>query len=152
MSSKFTEVVQDPTRLNPPKILDPIITTLTNYYQVPKCLPPLDADNLEKGKASDHKMVVMESISAVSNKPARTKRTIVYRPFNEQKLQEMRKWIEEEDWSQVSQEKFAHGKAKVLQSILLQKYHNFFPLKKRVVSSDDKPFFRKISHVKKEKM
>ena len=92
-------------------------------------MPPLDADNLEKGKASDHKMVVMESISAVSNKPARTKRTIVYRPFNEQKLQEMRKWIEEEDWSQVSQEKSAHGKAKVLQSILLQKYHNFFPLK-----------------------
>ena len=104
MSSKFTQVVQDPTRLNPPKILDPIITTLTDYYQVPKCLPPLDADNLEKGKASDHKMVVMEPISVFNNNPARTKRTIVYRPFNEQKLQEMRKWIEKEDWSELSQE------------------------------------------------
>ena len=64
----------------------------------------------------------------------------------------MRKWIEKEDWSEVSQEKSAHGKAMVLQSILLKKYHEFFPLKKRCVSSDDKPFFsEKLAILKRRK-
>ena len=81
MNSNFTQVVQDPTRLNPPRILDPIITTLTGFYQVPQCLPPLDVDPFKNGKPSDHKMVGMEPISLISNKPARTKRAIVYRPM-----------------------------------------------------------------------
>ena len=32
LSSKLKQVVQHPTRLNPPKILDPIITTLSGFY------------------------------------------------------------------------------------------------------------------------
>ena len=32
LNSKFRQVVQDPTRLDPPKILDPILTTLADFY------------------------------------------------------------------------------------------------------------------------
>ena len=32
LNSKFKQVVRNPTRLNPPKILDPIITTLSGFY------------------------------------------------------------------------------------------------------------------------
>jgi hypothetical protein len=36
LSPNLKQVVQDPTRLNPPKILDPIITTLSSFYQKPE--------------------------------------------------------------------------------------------------------------------
>lgn len=48
------------TRMIPPRVLDPIITTLSNYYQLPQCLSPLEADHDSNGKPSDHMMVVME--------------------------------------------------------------------------------------------
>ena len=152
INSNFTQVVQDPTRLNPPRILDPIITTLTGFYQIPQCLPPLDADSFKNGKPSDHKMVVMEPVSTINNKPARTKRAIIYRPINEERLKQMRKWIENEDWKAVRQEKSAHIKAKVLQNILLSKYKEFFPQKRRKVSNDDQPFFtERLSILKRRK-
>ena len=42
LSPKFKSVVITPTRLNPDKILDNIITDLSSWYQTPVCLPPLD--------------------------------------------------------------------------------------------------------------
>ena len=152
LNSSFKQVVQDPTRLNPPRILDPIVTTLSNYYQLPKCLPPLDADPDSNGKPSDHLMVVMEPVSVVNNKPARTKKKIVYRPFNDDRLQQMQKWIEKENWSEVAHEKSSHGKTEILQGLLLSKYQEFFPEKIRIISSDDEPFFsEKLSNLKRRK-
>ena len=122
-------MVQDFTRLNPPRILGPIITTLSDYYQLPKCLPPLDADPLSNGKPSDHMMVVMEPLSVINNKPARTKREIVYRPFTDGRLHQMQQWIEKEDWSVVTHENSAHRKTEILQNLLLSKYYECFPKK-----------------------
>ena len=62
LNSSLKQVVQDFTRLNPPRILDPIITSLSRWYQVPLCLPPLDPDPDSDGKPSDHKMVMMSPI------------------------------------------------------------------------------------------
>ena len=87
LNKSFKQVVQNPTRLDPPKILDPIITTLANYYQLPRCLAPLDSDPDKNGKSSDHLMVVMEPISTVNNQAARVKKKIPYRPFNEEKIE-----------------------------------------------------------------
>ena len=61
LNSKMCQAVQSPTRLNPPRILDPIITTLSDFYQMPDCLSPLEADE-NKGVASDHLMVVMKPL------------------------------------------------------------------------------------------
>ena len=94
LSPKLKQVVQNPTRLDPPRILDPIITTLSDYYQMPECLAPLDADPDSNGKPSDHLMVVMEPISQMNNKPSRTKRTFTFRPYTEEGLQQMQTWIE----------------------------------------------------------
>ena len=58
LSPKFQQIVNDFTRLNPPAILDPIITTMPNLYQVPECLDPLDADPDKNGSKSDHKIVI----------------------------------------------------------------------------------------------
>jgi hypothetical protein len=126
--------------LDPPKILDPIITTLANYYQLPRCLPPLDSDPDKNGKSSDHLMVVMEPISTVSNQAARVKKKITYRPFNDDKLNKMKLWIENEDWAKVDDDESAHSKAAKLQNLLVEKYNEFFPEKEKVVSSDDQPY------------
>ena len=152
LNKNFKQVVQDFTRLNPPRILDPIITTLSDYYQLPKCLPPLDADPLSNGKPSDHMMVVMEPLSVINNKPARTKRDIIYRPFTDVRLHQMQQWILQEDWSVVTHENSAHRKTEILQNMLLSKYYEYFPEKKRTILSDDQPYFtEKLNMMKRRK-
>ena len=96
LNSKLKQVVQNFTRLNPPRILDPIITTLSSFYQVPVCLPPLDSDPDLDGKPSDHMMVVMSPISVINNKPARITKKIVFRPITDSGLQKMQLWLEKE--------------------------------------------------------
>jgi hypothetical protein len=108
LNKSFKQFVQDPTWLDPPRILDPIITTLSNFYQVPKCLPPLNTDPTSLGKPSDHLMVVMEPISEINNQPGRSKREIKYRPFNDERLHLMQEWIDKQDWNEVTLEKSAH--------------------------------------------
>ena len=66
LNTNFRQVVKDRTRLNPPKILDPILTTLADYYQRPICLPPLQADPNRGGESSDHQMVVIRHESSKS--------------------------------------------------------------------------------------
>ena len=53
ISSSFTQVVKVPTRLDPPAILDTIVTSLSKFYNEPITKPPLqnDPDNLN-GKPS----------------------------------------------------------------------------------------------------
>ena len=77
LNKNLKQVVQDSTRLDPPRMLDPIITTLSKYYQKPKCLPPLDADPFSNGKPSDHLMVIMEPVSVIDNLLARTKKETI---------------------------------------------------------------------------
>ena len=152
LNSNFKQVVQQPTRLNPPRILDPIITTLAHYYQLPVCLPPLDADPDSNGKPSDHLMVVMCPLSVVNNKPARTKNKIVYRPYNDIRLQQMQQWIENENWEEILKESTANKKMEMLQNLLVSKYQEFFPEKTRFVYSDTDPFFNeKLERIKRRK-
>ena len=110
LSPKLKQVVQHPTRLNPPKILDPIITTLSGLYQVPQCLPPLDNDPDCNGKPADHLMVVMKPISEINNESARIKKTITYRPYNTESEKNMQEWIENQDLTEEISENSVHKK------------------------------------------
>ena len=60
LSPNLRQVVTELTRMDPPSILDPIITTLTKFYQTPKCVPPIAPDI--SGKPSDHLMVIMNPL------------------------------------------------------------------------------------------
>ena len=152
LNSTLKQVVQNPTRLNPPKILDPIITTLSGLYQVPECLPPLDSDPDKDGRPSDHLMVLMSPICVINNKPARALHKITYRPFSDEGLCKMQEWLSAEDWTELSHEESAHKKAEILQNLLVSKYHEFFPEKVRTVSSDDQPFVnQKLKRMKRKK-
>ena len=78
LSSEMKQLVTEVTQLNPPRILDPLITTLGRYYQKPLVLPPLDNDPDKSGSPSDHKIIKMKPISNINNKPARTKREVTF--------------------------------------------------------------------------
>ena len=152
LNSNLKQVVQNPTRLNPPRILDPIITTLSSFYQVPVCLDPLDPDPDMNGKPSDHLMVVMTPISVLNNRPARIKKKLSFRPFNDERLKLMKEWVDKEDWSVVINEKSADKKMEILQNLLVSKYHEYFPEKSRIISSDDEPYYTaKLGKMKRKK-
>ena len=152
LNSIFCQMVQNPTRLNPPRILDPIITTLSGYYQKPICLPPLDADPDKNGKPSDHLMVVMPPISVIENRPGRVTKRIKYRPFNVKNLEDMKAWMNSEDWSTFYEEDSANKKMEILQKMMVSKYHQFFPEKSKTISSDDNPYFtEKLKMLKRRK-
>ena len=59
LDSNFDKVVKQWTRDNPPAILDPIITTLSRFYQEPQYLEPLDPDPDKNGVKSDHRIPLM---------------------------------------------------------------------------------------------
>ena len=94
LSPDLHQVVQIPTRRNPDAILDQIITNLQMYFHPPSTLEPLDNDEENSGKPSDHLTVVWEPLSNVN--PAETKqyKTIKYRPFPDSAIREMGQWVQ----------------------------------------------------------
>ena len=137
LSPKMSQIVQNWTRLNPPAILDPILTTLSNYYQVPLCLDPLDPDPDKNGKASDHKIVLVKPITVINNRSARKFREIKVRPFTDSGMEKMRNWFMEQSWDQVFKEESANEKANIFQQLLLKALDDFFPEKIRRICNED---------------
>ena len=138
LSPNLHQIVKTSTRVDPVRgveaILDPVITTLTPYYQTPQCLPPLDSDPDKNGKPSDHRIVVVRPITSINNKCARSTRTITSRPITELGITQMRSWLEVQCWSEVYIADSASTKAKVLQDMLVKSYKNFFPEKTQRVN------------------
>ena len=91
------QLVSGFTRLNPPALLDPIISTLGSYYQQPILLPPLDPDPDTNGKPSDHLIGVMKPIDTVNNKPGRTFKEVKVRPLTSSGLDKLRDWFQNQD-------------------------------------------------------
>ena len=152
LNTNFKQLVMNPTRMNPPRILDPIITSLSDFYQMPECLPPLDCDPDSGGKPSDHKMVLMVPVNVVNNIPARIYRKITFRPINEDGIEKMKAWLSVEKWDNVINEHSPNLKAENFQQQMLYKIDEFFPLKEKKVANDDQPFMTdKLKHLKRKK-
>ena len=147
LSPNLQQIVKKWTRLNPPALLDPIITTLSRFYQEPMCLDPLDADPDKNGVKSDHKIVVARAISTINNKSGRQTRQVKVRPLPQSGIVRMKDWFIDQTWDQVYQAESAHQKAEIFQNILVQKLDEIFPEKIRKVNSDDQPW---ISHKLKQ--
>ena len=140
LSPNFRQIVQDWTRLNPPALLDPVITTMGKFYQRPECLEPLDADPDKNGAKSDHRIVIVKPISTINNRCGRTTRTIRTRPLSKSGLAKMKAWFVEQTWENVYSTESAHEKAAIFQNTLIQKLEEFFPEKIIKINSDDQPW------------
>ena len=139
LDQRMKQIVQSPTRLNPPAILDPVITTLGSYYQVPVCLPPLDADDGDS--QSDHLTVVVKPISAISNKPARVLKKVKVRRLPQSGKDRLKGWFSQQNWDEVIAAESCHDKAVILQSMIMSKLDQYLPEKTVTFSSDDQPWF-----------
>ena len=140
LSPSMCQIVQDYTRMDPPKILDPVITTMSTWYQTPLCLDPLECDSDKKGENSDHKIVLVKPLDSVNLKNARITRKIKVRHFPKSGIDNMRKWLMDFTFTEVLEAETAHEKAEKFQHVLLQKLDQFFPEKEVKFSSDDQPW------------
>ena len=147
LSPNFQQIVKKWTRMDPPALLDPIITTLSQFYQEPLCLDPLDADPDKNGVKSDHRIVVAKAINTINNKTSRQTREVKVRPMPQSGIEKMRAWFIDKTWEEVYETESAHKKAEIFQEILIQKLDEIFPMKTRRVNSDDQPW---ISHKLKQ--
>ena len=140
LSSNLQQIVKKWTRMNPPALLDPIITTLAKFYQEPLCLEPLDSDPDKNGVKSDHKIVIARPINVINNKCGRKTRIIKFRPFTKAGLEKMKDWFIDKTWDEIYEVETSHEKAKIFQDTLLQKMEEFFPQKTLKINSDDQPW------------
>ena len=140
LDPNLVQVVKKWTRMDPPAILDPVIMTLSKYYQEPLCLEPLDSDPDKNGVKSDHRIVLCRPINTINNKCIRNIREVKVRPFPQSGIDKLREWFIDETWDQVYSAESAHEKARIFQKILVDKLYEIFPEKIRKISSDDQPW------------
>ena len=133
LSSNLIQVVTKPTRSDPKTgaeaILDPVIMTLSQYYQEPLCLDPLDPDPDKDGKKSDHRIVLLKPINEIDNRCSRTYREIKVRPITKSGMVRLREWFETQDWSQILSEDSINIKAESLMSMITDALNTFLPEK-----------------------
>ena len=151
LSDKMRQLVTKVTRLDPPAILDPIISTLGTFYQEPVCLPPLDPDPDTNGKPADHLIVMMNPVDNVNNKPSRTFREVRVRPLRQGGMEKLKNWFQAQEWGEVLEEESVDKKAEILHHMILDKVDEFCPEKMRKLASDDKPWFTEELKVLKRK-
>ena len=140
LSPSFRQIVKDWTRLDPPALLDPIITTLHSFYQTPICLPPLDSDPDKNGSKSDHRIVLAKPINVINNKSGRHFKKVKVRPFPQSGIMKMKEWFVDQTWEEVFKAETAHEKAELFQNILLKVLDEIFPERTRKISNDDQPW------------
>ena len=141
LSPSMKQLVMSPTRLNPPNMLDPIITTLGKWYQTPVCLPALDADPGSGGKPSDHLIPLMRPINIIDNKSARIYKHIKVRPLADSIMALLRENFENKNWENVFNAKSANNKADIFYSEVMQIIDQFEPEKIRKFSNDDQSWY-----------
>ena len=156
MSSNLVQIVNKPTRTDKftgkKAMLDPVIMTMSQYYQEPEILAPLDSDPDKNGTASDHNIVKVKPISTIDNQCARVTRKIVVQPFTESGIRRMTQWLMDEDWQSVADANTADEKGIIFQNILEAKYNEYFPKKTIKVSNDDQPWFtQKLKQLDRQK-
>ena len=140
LDTNFRQIVQKWTRLDPPAILDPVIMTLSNLYQEPLCLDPLDSDKDKSGVKADHLIVLAKPVSNLIPICSRRKKLVKLRSYTKSAFEKMRSWLTDFAWDEVYKTESAHQKADIFQTLLLAKTNEFFPEKTHQFTTDDQPW------------
>ena len=117
-------------------ILEFIITDLQGYYHPPSCISPLEADENQQGKDSDHNIVMFPPISF----PKRMKKTITTRPLPDSQVEKFGKFITSHDWNEIFSVSDANSKVANFDNTLIERLNLYFPQKTIQISSLDKKF------------
>ena len=107
--------------------------TLSQYYQEPLSLDPLDPDPDKDGTKSDHRIVLVKPINVIDNQSARITRSIKVRPISASGVNEMKNWLMDQTWENVYTAETAHEKARNFQETLIGQFEQIFPEKNRKI-------------------
>ena len=152
LNPKFKQVVDQPTRLSPPRILDTIVTDLHILYQSVECVDPLDVDLDKPGTASDHKMVIFTPLNNAHNVVKRIKKRIDYRPYTDKGFAEMTKVLDNFCWDSIENMNDANKQLATFQQIVYNMFDNCFPSKSQEITTENELWFNeKLSKLKKRK-
>ena len=113
---------------------------LFNYYKSPIIVPPIQPDNPNKGKPSDHSVPVCIPHTDRYTAPSRNYRIIKYRPLPDSGVRKFGEWIVTECWDSLSDEMTPTEQAVAFEQLLSAKLDQFCPQKQMKLSSKDKPF------------
>ena len=141
LSPGFKQCVEQPTRLNPPQVLDVIITDLHKYYQSPIVMDPLDVDPDKTGVASDHLMVVMSPIGAFNDRKSRVKKKVEFRPLNDQGFNDMGNKLQNFEWDQILSLGSADEQMELFQNNLFSMFSESFPMKTKIFFNESQEFY-----------
>ena len=100
--------------MNPPALLDPIITSLGNYYQTPECVQPLGPDAGSLVVESDHKIVLMKPVNFEDQICSRTFREVSVRPITESGMLKLAEWFKVQNWADIIDASCVNEKAELL--------------------------------------
>ena len=132
LSPDLHQVVQVCTRRNPDAILDLIITNLQMYYHPPSTLEPLDNDEDNSGKPTDHLTVIWKPLTNENPSKSKFYKSITYRPFPESGIREM--------GHDVYNSRDVNTKVDNFEKLLIEKINLYFPEKTIRINEMDKPW------------
>ena len=154
LSPDLHQVVQVPTRRNPDATLDLIITNLHAFFHPPVTLEPLENDEGNGGKPSDHLPVMMYPLTNENPKQAKKYKIIKFRAYPDSAIREMGQWLQSQSWHDIFKLSCANAKAEKLEEMLLDKINVLFPEKILKVNENDKPWInpelKKLDRVRKK--
>ena len=137
LNPKFKQCVTEATHNL--SILDPIITDLHPFYQVPTVMEPLEADT-DSGEMSDHKIVLMKPLNTIDNEKKIELKTIETREFSEENFSTMGRKLENFSWNFLERYPTINERMEIFHDTLLGIFSECFPLKKRIIHSDSEPY------------
>ena len=121
-------------------ILDIIIMNLSGLYNSPIIAPPIQPDNPNKGKPSDHSVPVSTPHTDRYRPAQRNYRTIKYRPLPDSSVRKFGDWLVQEDWDRLKDDMSPTQMSVVFEQLVGNKLNQLCPEKEVKVSSQDKPF------------
>ena len=121
-------------------ILDIIIMNLSSYFKTAVIAPPLQPDDPNKAKPSDHSVPICVPHTDRFKPPARTYRTIKYRPLPDSSVHRFGEWIVKENWNGIKCDKSTSDQSVVFEQLISDQLDLFCPEKELKLGSQDKPF------------
>ena len=148
----FKQLVDRPTRLIPPRILDVIVTNMSRYYHIPTVEDPLEPDSDMSGAPSDHLMVVLSPKTDFQSKRGRAVKNVEFRPFSDDGYCAMSEVLDTWDWGYLKNIQSANDQMTSFQENLFMIFDKCFPKKKRKIFSETEPWFNeKLVKLKRKK-
>ena len=124
------------------KILDVLIMNLSCYYNSPIITPPIQPDNPDKAKPSDHSVPVSSPHTDRYNPPRRTWKVHNFRPLPDSRVRQFGQWLTRESWEELSHDLSATELASHFKKTLMDNLNRCCPMETMKIGSQDKGWIK----------